>query len=161
MSKSKITARPLRHSPAVRELALRQVLGNVLKWLPSDKREPERALAVLVAAFDSDSQLFAAKLERRGWHIDEQLIKILDQVSTQAALDEITAAWVDHFNIRVPFEVGDRVATERFRKALVIGVNSATAELTLSLADDDLNIAHVVPAESAIALRGTAIGAAA
>lgn len=161
MPKSSITPRPLRHSADVRERALRKVLGAVLKWLPVAQRKPERVLAALVSAFDSDSQLFAAKLERRGWEIDEQLIKILDRISMQGALDEITAAWVDHFNIRVPFNVGDRVATLRIPKARVIGINTATAELTLCIDDEDLNVAHIVPAEDAIALRNPAIGAAA
>lgn len=162
MKKSSIPARPQRHSPQVKELALRKVLGTVLKWLPAAQRKPERVLAALVAAFDNDTEMFATKLERRGWSVDEELVKILDRVSLSAALDAVTAEWVDHFNIKVPFEVGDLVCTSRFAKARIAAVNSWTAELALVLDEDgDPNMAHIVPVECAIALRTGAVGAAA
>lgn len=160
MPKKKIPERPRRNCEQVKTVAVNQVIEKVAHWNGSVRPDFDRLQSVLVACFDEDTGVFAEKLHRRGWVIKKGLVDILNLISVSAAHDLVVAEWVKFYQITVPYDVGDMVATTRCVKARVSAIRPVTAELVLEI-DGDRSVGHVIPVEAAVYIAGAVGGAVA
>lgn len=131
MSTIEATRRPREHDHAVREVACRAILPDVMAWLreEGDDSSEESVLSDLVLCAEWDAYRFATDLERRKyWSPDYGLVEVLAAYSPYYATQEAVRKWVADNNVTIKQQVGDR-GVYRGKEGVVREVRPDTASV--------------------------------
>lgn len=100
----------------------------------------EDLIAVLEGSTGFDGYELARELEDNfGWGIDAALVDVLDSASAlhHFAHEQKVKEWVQRFNVRISFAVGQRVVTNRKNeRGVIVRLFEETAECLVRLDDE-------------------------
>ncbi len=161
----KIPPRPKFHEDVVVERAVEKILTDVRHWLDVRAQfQPKNLKAQLTDCVDNNAYEYAKKLEQRdGWEPDGDLVDILGRLDIRGAHQNVVRAWVTLYNVKIPFNIGDRVCTPTLRAGTVKDFDRSTAQLAVQSDEDrdsGIDRKHLIDFEDAILIVGT-IGKAA
>ncbi|WP_144574277.1 hypothetical protein [Agrobacterium sp. DE0009] len=161
----KIPPRPKYHDAVVVERAVERLLKPVQEWIDLRAQfQPKDLKSQLTDCIDNNGYGYAKELEERyGWEPDSALVECLDRLDIHSAHQHVVRAWVTLYNVKIPFNVGDRVCTPWLRAGTVKDFDRSTAQLAVQSdenRDEGKDYRTLIDFEVAIPILGT-IGEAA
>ena len=131
-----VPPRPSYGSPENWERAVVPIVGRVMAWCQKTQAlraaDDARLVRELCAALDGDAYHWAKTLDdQHRWPVNQELVKILCDVSLTMAHDEMVREWVRRYEIKVPFSKGDRVSTAQYKAATVASVLHGVAVICI------------------------------
>ncbi len=161
----KIPPRPRYHDAVVIERAVERLLKPVQEWIDLRAQfQPKDLKSQLTDCIHNNGYEYAKGLEERyGWEPDSGLVERLDWLDIQSAHQNVVRAWVTLYNVKIPFNIGDRVCTPTLRAGTVKDFDRSTAQLAVQSDEDRDNgkdYRSLIDFEDAIPIIGT-IGEAA
>jgi len=161
----KIPPRPKYHDAVVVERAVERLLKPVQEWIDLRAQfQPKDLKSQLTDCIDNNGYGYAKELEERyGWEPDSALVECLDMLDIHGAHQQVVRAWVTLYNVKIPFNVGDRVCTPTLRAGTVKDFDRSTAQLAVQSdenRDEGKDYRTLIDFEEAIPIIGT-IGEAA
>ncbi|MBP2564605.1 hypothetical protein J2766_001164 [Agrobacterium tumefaciens] len=161
----KIPPRPKYHDAVVVERAVERLVKPVQEWIDLRAQfQPKDLKSQLTDCIHNNGYEYAKELEERyGWEPDSALVECLDTLDIQSAHQNVVRAWVTLYNVKIPFNIGDRVCTPTIRAGTVKDFDRSTAQLAVQSdenRDEGKDYRTLIDFEDAIPILGT-IGEAA
>ena len=162
---AKIPPRPKYHDAVVVDRAVERLLRDVQEWINGRAQfQPKDLKSQLTDCIHNNGYEYAKELEERyGWEPDSALVECLDTLDIQSAHQNVVRAWVTLYNVKIPFNIGDRVCTPTIRAGTVKDFDRSTAQLAVQSdesRDEGKDYRSLIDFEDAIPIIGT-IGEAA
>ncbi|NTA80776.1 hypothetical protein G6L13_09790 [Agrobacterium tumefaciens] len=156
----KIPPRPRYHDAVVIERAVERLLKPVQEWIDLRAQfQPKDLKSQLTDCIHNNGYEYAKGLEERyGWEPDSGLVERLDWLDIQSAHQNVVRAWVTLYNVKIPFNIGDRVCTPTLRAGTVKDFDRSTAQLAVQSDEDRDNgkdYRSLIDFEDAIPIIGT------
>ena len=162
---AKIPPRPKYHDAVVVDRAVERLLRDVQEWINGRAQfQPKDLKSQLTDCIHNNGYEYAKELEERyGWEPDSALVECLDRLDIHSAHQNVVRAWVTLYNVKIPFNIGDRVCTPTIRAGTVKDFDRSTAQLAVQSdesRDEGKDYRSLIDFEDAIPIIGT-IGEAA
>ncbi len=156
----KIPPRPKYHDAVVVDRAVERLLKPVQEWIDLRAQfQPKDLKSQLTDCIHNNGYEYAKGLEERyGWEPDSGLVERLDWLDIQSAHQNVVRAWVTLYNVKIPFNIGDRVCTPTLRAGTVKDFDRSTAQLAVQSDEDRDNgkdYRSLIDFEEAIPIIGT------
>lgn len=156
-----IPPRPKYHDAVVVERAVARILLPVQQWIDLRAQfQPKDLKAQLTDCINNNGYEYAKDLEERyGWEPNGDLVDCLDAVDIHEAHRTVVRAWVTLYNVKIPFNIGDRVSSPPTIKAgTVKELDRSTAQLAVQSdenRDNGKDYRTLIDFEEAIPIIGT------